>query len=450
MIHNYALTVEIPKVTQSQGLVGLAAATILTIAGCSFDTSGFASESGKGSGSDASGDPPATSTGTPDPTTPTTSTQGSISSASNSDATTTITTNPDPTTTTTTTPVDPTTTEPDPTTTEPDPSETPATCGDGVIDDGEDCDDGPDNGDTCSSQCKTPTCGDAEQNQGESDVDCGGANCDPCLPGAMCTEQDDCVEVCGDGTCRPPVDCQELKLLKPMAPNGTYRIAPTDGDPFEVYCIQDVEGGGWTLLLKADGRQNTFAYTADIWTSTELFLTSQPNLRYNQTKLNTWNTVPVKRFLIAMHAPITAEPGDTLMFSDLQFHSFTMTGNAITAHALFQPSNQVLGEGCSPDDWTQLIPDSWLQTTCNRCGINVRRASGTLTSYAHARLGVIGDNSGSCNDPNSWLAVGGFSGSDNNCTNNNVPQPDMTVGNRSCRGTIKSIPSFALVFVRGS
>jgi cysteine-rich repeat protein len=50
-----------------------------------------------------------------------------------------------------------------------------AACGNGVVEAGEQCDDGNAvNGDGCSNQCVLATCGDALQNHGETGLDCGG------------------------------------------------------------------------------------------------------------------------------------------------------------------------------------------------------------------------------------------------------------------------------------
>ncbi|MCC6766886.1 MAG: hypothetical protein IT293_19695 [Deltaproteobacteria bacterium] len=51
----------------------------------------------------------------------------------------------------------------------------------------------------------TPTCSDGIQNQGESDVDCGGLNCPACPPGDSCVTHTDCTSgVCSSGLCQAP------------------------------------------------------------------------------------------------------------------------------------------------------------------------------------------------------------------------------------------------------
>lgn len=54
-------------------------------------------------------------------------------------------------------------------------------CGDGVVDAGELCDDGDqDDDDECGNDCVLPTCGDGQQNGGETAIDCGGPDCAAC------------------------------------------------------------------------------------------------------------------------------------------------------------------------------------------------------------------------------------------------------------------------------
>jgi hypothetical protein len=49
---------------------------------------------------------------------------------------------------------------------------------------------------------ENPNCGDCTQNGVETDVDCGGDACGPCPPGKACVNDADCAElVCDAGTC---------------------------------------------------------------------------------------------------------------------------------------------------------------------------------------------------------------------------------------------------------
>ncbi|WP_434418883.1 DUF4215 domain-containing protein [Nannocystis pusilla] len=83
---------------------------------------------------------------------------------------------------------------------------TPPMCGDGIVSDDEECDDGNQiDDDPCSNACVHAGCADGVQNQGESDIDCGGEWCLACSPGQTCGTDSDCFsQDCEDGACQAP------------------------------------------------------------------------------------------------------------------------------------------------------------------------------------------------------------------------------------------------------
>jgi len=64
-----------------------------------------------------------------------------------------------------------------------------------------------------------------------------------------------------------PDSCATIHAEKPTLPSGAYQL-DTAGVVWRTYCDMDHDGGGWTLLLKTDGRAQTFAFDAPIWTCT--------------------------------------------------------------------------------------------------------------------------------------------------------------------------------------
>ena len=128
-----------------------------------------------------------------------------------------------------------------------------ATCGDGLVWDGEEfCDDGDDDDtDACTSLCAWPACDDGIVSGDETDVDCGG-DCDPCVSGQQCSGPSDCVDgTCNDGLCAPAASCAELLANFPSTPDGLYAIDPNGGDSDDavtVFCDMSTDGGGWTAL----------------------------------------------------------------------------------------------------------------------------------------------------------------------------------------------------------
>lgn len=137
----------------------------------------------------------------------------------------------------------------------------------------------------CANQLCTSTCGDDVQDGTETALNCGGV-CPPCALGLGCAVDADCADagVC-DTTCRVARSCAEILQHFPGSSDGVYTIAPdANAASFGAVCDMTRDGGGWTLLLKADGTA-TLAFDAAAWTDTSLLaptdLTTQPgNAKY--------------------------------------------------------------------------------------------------------------------------------------------------------------------------
>src|SRR5688572_24679607 len=105
------------------------------------------------------------------------------------------------------------------------------------------------------------TCTDGIQNGGETSVDCGGGGCAPCGLGSTCALDRDCASGgrCDATVCQASASCAEIHQRHPALGDGVYLIAPNTGrvpiPPFDVVCDMTRDGGGWALLLKADGER---------------------------------------------------------------------------------------------------------------------------------------------------------------------------------------------------
>jgi hypothetical protein len=108
--------------------------------------------------------------------------------------------------------------------------------------------------------CQAPTCSDGVKNQGETDVDCGGATCAPCASGKKCAQGSDCVMgVCGtlgDGgadagetaSCaNPPCTC-----LGPSCSDGVKNQDETDVDCGGAHCPACVGGQHCNTMSDCD------------------------------------------------------------------------------------------------------------------------------------------------------------------------------------------------------
>ncbi|MBV1862166.1 MAG: hypothetical protein KUG77_27355, partial [Nannocystaceae bacterium] len=81
-------------------------------------------------------------------------------------------------------------------------------CGNGVVEGDEACDDGDEDEFDCTAQCTIPACNDRQHNGDETDVDCG-ATCSECSLCQGCLSDSDCrhTMVCGTGgQCVPQLE----------------------------------------------------------------------------------------------------------------------------------------------------------------------------------------------------------------------------------------------------
>lgn len=152
----------------------------------------------------------------------------------------------------------------------------------------------------CETACgepPEPRCDDEALNAEETDVDCGGPDCDPCAEGGACSEPADCASgLCDAGTCAPScddgvrngdevdVDCGpgcaacevgascsapehcgtgvcaqgacQARVCSDLPADASTGIHPLYFDALspetssvDGFCDMETDGGGWTLVL---------------------------------------------------------------------------------------------------------------------------------------------------------------------------------------------------------
>ncbi|MCB9793608.1 MAG: hypothetical protein H6741_12870 [Alphaproteobacteria bacterium] len=163
----------------------------------------------------------------------------------------------------------------------------------GYVADGDDCDDGDsslnqadadgDGESSCDGDCDDADAGiytsatetwydgvDADC-AGDSDYDADGDGFDAVdYSGDDCDDANASILPESSGACALGASCEEV-LANGYTSDGNYDIDP-DGyasgdDPFEVYCDQTEDGGGWTLLLAADGDSTYWGNNSSNWMS---------------------------------------------------------------------------------------------------------------------------------------------------------------------------------------
>ncbi|MSP58922.1 MAG: hypothetical protein EXR72_01035 [Myxococcales bacterium] len=112
---------------------------------------------------------------------------------------------------------------------------------------GSDCE----NGQCTNNLCIGGTCVDKKQSGAETDVDCGGNDwCGRCIHNQKCTLTSDCKTgmACVGAKCLWP-SCKALKADNAVLyTTGSYDIAPDGMSKVTVFCDQDIDGGGWTVV----------------------------------------------------------------------------------------------------------------------------------------------------------------------------------------------------------
>ncbi len=220
------------------------------------------------------------------------------------------------------------------------------------------------------------------KNGSETDVDCGGLSCPACAVTKACLLDTDCVDsgVCDTGKCRDAVSCAEVLLHHPTSKDGMYTIAPAGvAASFGAVCDMTRGGGGFTLLLKANG-DTTLNYFASAWTDTTLL---------NQTDLTTG--AGNAKYMSFLSVPLTTLRGELDGF----LYSQTF-GAATTAQTLFGGNAAVvanfptIGTGAN---WSY-------QPNCQTFGVN------TPYQYARSRFGWSANQEGDCNSNDTAIGLG--------------------------------------------
>jgi hypothetical protein len=223
----------------------------------------------------------------------------------------------------------------------------------------------------------------------------------------------------------PQLSCMHIRAHRAMradgaAGSGVYRLRQPDNTPgctnnagcaYNAHCdFDDVDGGGWTLILKAVADDDEWDANDPLWTNSITFREGDDRAAESlvvgasdgsggESKLRSFMSVPVEELRVGF-APLQTDA----------LFSFTLPPLVVPRHA----SSLALFSGPplftstpSPQEWVLADPSFGLQGNCNRSGINVDADfSFVLHPVTRVRIGILGNNEGDCASTDSFIGVG--------------------------------------------
>jgi Fibrinogen beta and gamma chains, C-terminal globular domain len=227
----------------------------------------------------------------------------------------------------------------------------------------------------------TGSCTDQIRSGSETGVDCGGS-CAPCALGGACAIDGDCASGgrCDAAVCQASASCAEIHARHPAAGDGVYPLAPdATAPPFEAVCDMSRDGGGWTLLLKADGGRS-LAYSSSAWTDDGLLNQADLTVQPGNAKYASFIALPIQ-----------------MMRGELDGFRYTVSHSPRTARQVFAGEPIFI----SPYPTFNTGAPNWVMPIyCHTFGTNL--------SYDRAvRFGWIASESDNCDTNEGAIGLGG-------------------------------------------
>ena len=90
--------------------------------------------------------------------------------------------------------------------------------------------------------------------------------------------------------------CKSILDGNQGAPSGVYWLNPSGSKAYEAYCDMTSNGGGWTLVLKANGPE--YEYHASIWDEDNVDNESSPDTSWSNAKYQAFNDLDATELLL--------------------------------------------------------------------------------------------------------------------------------------------------------
>lgn len=226
-----------------------------------------------------------------------------------------------------------------------------------------------------------------------------------------------------------PRSCAELPRAAPTGLTSIDPDGPGGEAPFDAWCENVADGGGWTLIAKVDPNSPTLAFEADAWLApltAPIVIGTPDTSRVDALLLPYWRV----------------EVGELRVGADA---AWLITGPVTPARGVLRVGiESSVALDATADDWAAVVGSAVHSGTCQRSGFSVLLPDVGPPEVA-VRIGLVGSSAADCSAPTYWYGVGAsVRTSRAACT-----ETTNTAGaGRVCNPMRRAVPQFLFVYGR--